>query len=379
MRDSEVSRQPRRPPQGRLADKPRVEPDPRSALVLFADLLPVCGPGSQAVGAGPDQGEKVFLRELGSRLRERVPTVLYSSSAEMSDLVEQVPSHRLVSRRLASQLWRHHPRAIVYLYPVTLAGLMRTRLLKLFGHGAPVAVIALASHPLGKLGRRLGRLFRPDLLLVASEGQKSELGSLGASIEMLPIGVDLHRFRPAEPGEKMRLRRSLGLPVDSTIVLHVGHLVTARNLNILTALAARDSLTPVMVASHVRDSESAQLLEELRRGGVVVLDGYQPRVEEVYRAADCYIFPSRGWGGGIEVPLSVLEAMASDLPVASTWFGGLPERFSGAEGVRFAASDEELVEAVVELVRLAPHTRHLVEQDSWDAVADRLLSLLGYP
>jgi glycosyltransferase involved in cell wall biosynthesis len=121
------------------------------------------------------------------------------------------------------------------------------------------------------------------------------------------------------------------------------------------------------------------LLDELRRAGVVVLEGYQPGVEELYRAADCYVFPSRGWGGGIEMPLSVLEAMASDLPVASTLFGALPERFKNSDGIHFATSDEELVEMVVRQVRERPHTRHLVEQYSWDAVADRVLSSLGYP
>jgi glycosyltransferase involved in cell wall biosynthesis len=134
-----------------------------------------------------------------------------------------------------------------------------------------------------------------------------------------------------------------------------------------------------MVASHVRDSDSQRLLAELRRGGVVVLEGYQPRLEELYRAADCYVFPSDVWGGGIEMPLSVLEAMASDLPVASTSFGALPERFRGTDGIRFATNDDELVEKVVLQIRERPHTRHLVEQHSWDAVAEHVLSRLGYP
>src|SRR4030081_1551545 len=131
-------------------------------IVLFADLLSVCGPGDEAVNASPDQGERVFFRELGSRLRNRVPTVLYSSSRESSGMVEQVPGNRFISPKLAGRLWRHHPRAIVYLYPITVGGLVRARLLRLFGHGAPVAMIALASHPLGRLRRLFGRLLQPQ-------------------------------------------------------------------------------------------------------------------------------------------------------------------------------------------------------------------------
>jgi glycosyltransferase involved in cell wall biosynthesis len=348
-------------------------------LVLFADLLSLCGPDEDMADGGPDQGERVFLLELGTRLRDRVPTALYSSSHEPSGIVEHVTGHRIISRQLATRLWRQHPGAIVYLYPVTLGALMRARLLRLFGHGAPVAMIALASHPLGRLSRAFGRLLGPDVALVASEAERLKLDWLAAVVDVLPIAVDLDRFRPPEPGEKQRLRRAWGLPVDGRIALHVGHLVRARNLHVLTTLASRESITPVLVASHVRDSESADLLVELRRGGVIVLDGYQPRVEELYRAADCYVFPSRHWGGGIEMPLSVLEAMASDLPVASTWFGALPERFKDAAGVCFAEDDEELVQAVARLIKDRPHTRHLVEQHSWDALADRLLSVLGYP
>jgi glycosyltransferase involved in cell wall biosynthesis len=347
-------------------------------LVLFADLLSVCGPGDETVNASPDQGERVFFRELGSRLRARVPTVLYSSSRESSGMVEQVPGNRLISPKLAGRLWRHRPRAIVYLYPITVGALVRARLLRLFGHGAPVAMIALASHPLGRLGRAFGRLLGPKVVLVASEAERRRLRSVGRIVDTLPVGVDVQRFRPPEPGEKQRLRRSWGLPVEGDVVLHVGHLVRARNLQVLTALAARTSITPVLLASHVRDSGSQDLLDELRRAGVVVLEGYQPGVEELYRAVDCYVFTSRAWGGGIEMPLSVLEALASDLPVASTLFGALPERFENSDGVRFATSDEDLIEMVVRQVRERPHTRHLVEQYSWDAVADRVLSLLGY-
>ncbi len=346
-------------------------------FLVFADLLKMCGPGSTEPGSGPDQAERVFLREFASRLRRRVPTLVYSTSKEEGYDVHEVPGHPLISPQLLREVWRHRPQAIIYVYPVTTAALLRARLLKLAGRGVSVILMALASHRLEALGRLVGRWAWPDVVLVSSEAERRKLAAAGAPVHSISMGVDLARFRPPEPEEKPQLRRQWGLPLDDAIVLHVGHLLPARNLQVLAAVAAKPKTTAVVLVSHVKDPDSDRLKEHLRRNGVVLLDGYRPDVEELYRAADCYIFPARAWGGGIEMPLSVLEAMATDLPVASTYFGALPERFSAAEGIRFAAGDEELLQTVVTLLLVRPHTRHLVESSSWEVLVDRLLGLLS--
>lgn len=356
---------------------PVASPRPASGggpVIVFADLLRVCGPSGQ----GADQGERVFLRELAGRLAERAPALVYSTTRETSPLVRHVSMGSLMSRQLAGEMWRHRPSGIVYIYPVTSVALLRGRLLKLSARGARTVMVALATHRSGRITGILRRLFWPDLVLVTSEAEKAALRSAGAPVQVLPAGVDMDRFRPAAgAAEKRRLRRNWGLPEERQIVLHVGHLVSARNLGVLARLAARPNLTPVVLISHVRDADSDRLRAELERAGVLVLEGYRPRVEELYRAADCYIFPSREWGGGIDLPLSVLEALASDLPVVCAPFGALPERFGDADGVRIASTDAEMIGSVEEMLRLRPSTRHLVEGCSWDSVADRVLAALA--
>jgi glycosyltransferase involved in cell wall biosynthesis len=189
--------------------------------------------------------------------------------------------------------------------------------------------------------------------------------------------VDHERFRPATAAEKRVLRSRWRLPLDARIVLHVGHLVPARNLEALARLAALPNSCVVLLASHVRVAESESIERTLRECGVVIFSGYRPHVEELYRAADCYVFPSHAWGGGIDLPLSVLEAMASDLPVASTPFGALPDWFTGVPGVRFGNSFDELSQAVESLLRSKPHTRNLVERFTWDALAASVLEVLA--
>jgi glycosyltransferase involved in cell wall biosynthesis len=140
-------------------------------------------------------------------------------------------------------------------------------------------------------------------------------------------------------------------------------------------------IQPVVLASQMRDGGSDELKDRLIRGGVTVLDGYQAGVDELYRAVDCYVFPSApaGWGSGIDVPLSVVEAMATDLPVVATRFGALPEMFDGAPGVRFVDGSDEIADAVQALIDRpdGAGTRALVESFSWDAVVTRVLEELS--
>src|SRR3981081_3782493 len=136
---------------------------------MFADLMRTCGPGGAGGASGARQGERGSLRELGRRLEERVPTLVYSSTREATQSVRQVSTHRLISRQLAGEIWRNRPRAIGYVYPFTTARLLRARRMKFWGRGAPTVIIALATDPLERFGAVLRRFLWPDLVLVSSD------------------------------------------------------------------------------------------------------------------------------------------------------------------------------------------------------------------
>ena len=97
-------------------------------------------------------------------------------------------------------------------------------------------------------------------------------------------------------------------------------------------------------------------------------------IEKVYALADCYIFPTANPFNSIETPLSVLEAIATNLPVISSAFGGLPETFPEGEGLVYAHSQAEFIDALRRLRenRTRVRTREKVMENSWEAVAARL-------
>jgi len=322
----------------------------------------------------PDQGEQVFTQELVKQLARLAPVVAYSSSSSFPSL-RLVDPHPLISPGLARRLWEARPWAVGYISHLTPASLVRMRALKAAARGAPVVVMPLVSPSLDGARGLLTRLLRPDLVLSSATGTRSRLRELGCPTADLPPAVDLDRFHPPDPGEKARLRAKWSLPAKDQVVLHVGHLVPARNLEALARLAGRPGTTAVLLASHVRVAGSEDLKQELLARGVLVLEGYRPDVAELYRAVDCYVFPCRP-GGGIDLPASVLEALASDLPVVTLPFGALPERFPNAAGIRFVKDDGEIGSAVSEMLLRRPGTRALAEAFSWEALARHIVNHL---
>jgi glycosyltransferase involved in cell wall biosynthesis len=166
------------------------------------------------------------------------------------------------------------------------------------------------------------------------------------------------------------------LPINTSIILHVGHLRSGRNLDALIPLARQPGLTVVVAASHHQSAETPHLRQTLTAAGVVILESYFPNIDELYRLADCYVFPTQSTDSAIATPLSILEAMASNLPVASMRMGALAERFGNSDSLRLVDTADELVAAVLQLVAGRTDTTELDISYSWDAIAGRLVRLI---
>jgi glycosyltransferase involved in cell wall biosynthesis len=222
------------------------------------------------------------------------------------------------------------------------------------------------------LGRVLVPWLRPSRLLVMSTRSARAYAKRGWVVEVVSMGVDLERFRPARDDERASLRAALGWPPDQRVVLHVGHLRHGRGLERLAEVAGHPGTHVVMVASSSMPAEDATL-RQLERAGVEIRRGYDPHVERFYQAADVYLFPVVDKTSAIEFPLSVLEALACDLPVVSTRFGSLPEHFRAGEGLEFLDGDAPVLDAVEAVLRQPRRCRPQAAELSWDRSMDRLL------
>jgi O-antigen/teichoic acid export membrane protein/glycosyltransferase involved in cell wall biosynthesis len=339
---------------------------------------------SDALHGPSDEGYTKVTRELtrAFRAHRTVIEVTLPAAASRPRLVAALT--RLAGPALAvrsAQLRQHRGSVVLYASRAgcTLPALARARLLRAALPQARVVLIALQPRPLPGLRGRVARRLWPDLVLAGTDAERDRLRRMGARSESVGGGVDLDAFRPPRPGEKAALRRAWGLPPDDALVLHVGHLTRGRNLEALLPLTGRRGIRVVVALSTREEPGCAPIRALLEERGAIVLQGYMENIAELYRLADCYVFPTESTDFAIATPLSVIEAMASDLPVATTRLGALPERFAGRPEVRFVDSAGELAEAVLAQLDRRPSTRRLAEAYSWTAQAVRLLELLEAP
>ncbi|MCZ7568431.1 MAG: glycosyltransferase [Ardenticatenaceae bacterium] len=242
--------------------------------------------------------------------------------------------------------------------------------------GQPVLLLALQPRRYGPLARRLLRHLQPTGVLAATPGMAEALKALGVRAQFLPAtGVDLGTFHPVAPGRRAELRAHYELPVTRRIVLHVGHIKTKRNLDWVRTL--EDPETHVVVVGSSSTGQERALIARLRAGGVSVMTDYLPRLVELYQLADVYAFPVTEATGAVALPLSVLEALACDLPVVSTPYGALPEFFSASPSFRYVQSAAEMASALPALASPAGRHRALAEAHGWPAVATRVVAVLA--
>ncbi len=212
-------------------------------------------------------------------------------------------------------------------------------------------------------------------------------------IATIRLGFELDRFLAHRP--RRNLRASLGLSAEQILLAIIGRIVPIKNhtmiLHVLAKLHKENLKVHLCV---VGDGEDRPQIEELcRRLGLadfVHFLGWISAMEDLYPEIDMVVLTSLNEG----TPFSIIEAMASSVPVVATNVGGVPDLLQGgknglacrpdnagdmAEKIRILLLDGELRQKLVEnarefVVRHYHYTRLITDMDS---LYQRLLRQAG--
>ena len=190
-------------------------------------------------------------------------------------------------------------------------------------------------------------------------------------VETLPNGVDLLLFKPHD---RENARRRLGLPLNRSVLVSVGHLVELKGHHlVIEALRSLDRDTVLLI---VGDGEMKSRLKELAQSmgfaDRVRFCGSLPQAELpwYYSAADVSVLASSREG----MPNVLLESLACGTPVVSTSVGGAPEVVRGDVAGKLVKKREpaaiaNAISSLLAAPRSPEAVRAYAERFSWGPIS----------
>ncbi len=272
------------------------------------------------------------------------------------------------------------------------------RLLKVFMPSVRVVNTAHNTVEGGSIRYLLYRITSPlaeKVSIISRDGERAHLDHRATprrKLAYIPNGINVERFQPLEK-RRMEKRKKPG--VDNELVfLSVGALSEQKNypnaLHAVRLLKDRGYTGfRVFIAGKApggtqNDKKLLQLRDELEIQDMVQFLGLRNDIQDLMRAADGYV-SSSSWEG---MPIVLLEAAASGLPVAATDVGDTREIVrEGKNGFLVPPKDpESLAEAMMKLLDMPEKSRltmgrasrkHAMSTYSIESVAKHWLEVYG--
>ena len=190
---------------------------------------------------------------------------------------------------------------------------------------------------------------------------------------LFAVGIQADKFTPVTSEQQQKLKRKYDFDPNLPLVLHVGHCSIGRGLEDFAKIQGAQCM---VVASGMFENEA--VVKTLQDAHVRIHKGYLENVEEVYQMADAYLFPTRSVEFVISVPLSVTEALSCGVPVIGyRSFDNLNE-IASEDGAVTLIDNTEDINSVLSMVTAKKCGHSLLRSmDSWDAVAVKVLKLIG--
>jgi glycosyltransferase involved in cell wall biosynthesis len=167
-------------------------------------------------------------------------------------------------------------------------------------------------------------------------------------VAMVPNGIPTQRFQHSEEA-RITVRESLQVRPGEVLLIAIGSLWPVKNhADLIRAMAGLSMTHPnvklILAGVGILQDELVRLRDELILGDSVKFLGVRQDVADLLSGADVFVMPSLAEGN----PLSLMEAMASGLPVVASAVGGIPDLIDdGVNGYLVKPRDvDQLSEAI---------------------------------
>lgn len=194
----------------------------------------------------------------------------------------------------------------------------------------------------------------------------------GRKKKLFSVGVKADKFAPVSAEQQKKLKQMYGFDPSKPLVIHVGHCSKGRGLEDFAKIHTAQRM--VVASGMFEDENVVRILSDAK---VKIHKGYIENVEEVYQMADAYLFPTRSAEFVISIPLSVMEALSSGVPVIGyKSFENLKE-ITGSEGAITLIDNAEQLDAVLpEIVKKKSDHSLLEKTGSWGEAAQSVLRMV---
>jgi len=185
-------------------------------------------------------------------------------------------------------------------------------------------------HPVTRTTERLTRRLDSTTVAVSNGVERSFTGRAhppnepGNSWCTIYNGIDVAGFNEAvEAVDVAATRAELDLDPETLTLLNVGRYVPVKRQReaIRATARAEFDVALLVVGDGPLDGELRSLAKELGVADRVRVTGRVPDIHPYYAVSDVFVSPSRGEG----LPITLLEAMAAELPVVATDIPGTRE------------------------------------------------------
>ncbi|WP_445425011.1 glycosyltransferase family 4 protein [Alishewanella sp. HL-SH06] len=194
------------------------------------------------------------------------------------------------------------------------------------------------------------------------------------------IGVDESKFNMTHT----LTRERLGLEKDDFVVLCVGEFIPRKNhsslIKAIAILKPKDNLKVLLCGRGVLEDSLRKMVKDLELDNVVNFMGYRDDINQIVALSDVFVFPSYQEG----LPVSVMEAMLSGLPVIASDIRGVKDLIDDSKGGFLVRPDDEVLLAakIYDLIsdplmseRMSLYNQNKVKNFTSDSVLVEILAV----